>query len=306
MKKLQLWLRSLLSMRLLGSILVLMALAMLLGALAAARGLASFNAAWECVDALAVLEDQVSVTLGQMQIEELSHVFALDYETGSSAGLEAAAHSVDQVDELLAGLADAGYFTAEGGYQDEDIALFEDFRARLAGHRKSWAALVETYGPGDSNEASAGLADLQAEYADLQVMLSELVSRLESDRLVAAQALPGDSALAMTGVSAALVTLLLLALLGYRAVAQLTLPVADLTNAVVAIGGDQYRPELLSHNAGGPCGHMARALDAFAYAVEQRDAGLKQEIEALREDLAESRHRRLKISRPDLQEEATR
>lgn len=291
--------RSLFSMGSLGLVFLLMALAIFVGSFTAIGNLVSFDAIWQHADVLAVLEDPVSFHLREMQLNELYYLYAIVYETPLSDEVEQVAANAAQIDQSLDDLA-TNYLNAEMGYSEEELGLLNDFRVLLEEHRQAFDQIAQTYESGDADAAIEGIATIQEENDELQSMLSLLIASLDADRLEAAQAFPEGTSFTILGASVALVATLLLALWGYRAIARLTQPVVDLTNAVIAIGGDQYRPELLGKTLkqGGPPGRFARALDAFAQAIERRDASLKQEIDSLREQLYESRRRRLKISAP--------
>ena len=295
-------LRALLAMGLLGWIFLLMALAMFAGSFAAIGNFLSFETTWQRIDALEALEGAVSRHLREMQLNELFFVYALDYETPLDDELDAIFRHADEIDLILDELAAAGHFSADLDYAEEDLALWDDFRALLDQHRQSFDRVMEKYAAGDVDGAIEGTLALGTEHEELQEVLRELVAGLDADRLDAARTFPEDVEVALLGVSAALVALLLLALAGYSAIAQVTRPVVDLTNAVIAIGGDRYRPELLGRllKRGGPAGRLARALDAFAQAIDARDAARKGEIDDLREQLYASRRRRLKITHPNL------
>jgi hypothetical protein len=293
--------RSLFSMGLLGLVFLLMALAIFVGSFAAVGNLDSFETVWERIDALAALEDQVSVHLREMQLNELYFVYALDYETPLSDELQKAANHAGAINKVLDNLVAEGHFTAELDYLPEDISLLSEFRALLDQHHQSFNGLVQTYQAGQVDAAISGIVDIQEQNDELQGILDELIASLDADRLYAAGVFPEDIAFALLGTGIALIAMLLLALVGYRAIAQLSHPVVEVTNAVIAIGGDRYRPELLGKllKKGGPAGRFARALDAFARAIDARDAAFKIEIDNLREQLYESRRRRLKISGPN-------
>ena len=294
-------LRALFSMGSLGGVFLLMALAVFVGSFAAIGNFLSFETTWQRIDALNALEGDVSLHLREVQLNELFFAYALDYDTPLGDELEAVAYHADEIDLLLDDLEAEGHFSAELDYEAEDIALYDEFRALLDQHRESWAEVVERYDSGDVDGAVEDALARGEEHDELQGVLRELVARLDADRLYAARTLPEDIAFALQGVSAALVALLLLALAGYSAIAQVTRPVVELTNAVIAIGGDRYRPEILGRllKRRGPAGRMARALDAFARAIDARDAARKGEIDALRKELYASRRRRLKISNPE-------
>jgi hypothetical protein len=293
--------RSLFSMGCLGWIFMFMVLAIFVGSFAAISNLIAFDTIWQRIDALATLEDQVSTHLREMQLSELYYTYNLDYGLDLGENLDEVAGHADQIDQGLDDLVAGGHFSADMGYGEEEIGLFNDFRTLLVQHRQGFEQMAQAYESGDAAATIEGLIAIQEENGELQGMLDELIADLDADRLEAAQAFPEEISFAILGASVALVAVLLLALVGYRAITLLTEPVVDLTNAVVAIGGDQYRPELLGRmlKQGGPPGRFARALDAFAQAIERRDASLKQEIDGLREQLYESRRRRLKISTPE-------
>ncbi|MBN1138608.1 MAG: hypothetical protein JXM73_18625 [Anaerolineae bacterium] len=293
--------RSFFSIGWLGFTLLCMALAVLLGSFAAVYNLDALEMTWERIDALATLEDQVSVSLRDMQLNELAFLYALDYETSLGDELDAAAADAAEIDRLLDDLIVEGHFTEELDYEQEDIDLLGEFRAMLGQHRHSFDDLVEAYDSGDVDAAVDGVFGLQDEHEDLQWLLADLIASLDAYRLYTAWLFPQDVAFALLGTAIALVAMLLLALVGYHAIARLTRPVVDLTNAVIAIGGDRYRSGLVDSllKRGGPAGGFARALDAFAGALDARDEALKQEIDDLREELYESRRRRLKISGPN-------
>lgn len=294
-------LRALSSMGSLGWVFLFMALAIFVGSFAAAANLSSFETTWLRIDAMEAMEGQVSFYLREIQLNELFFVYALDYGTPLGDELDAAIYNADEIDLVLDDLVAEGHFSADLDYYEQDIALFDEFRALLDQHRQSLDEAVESYESGDVDGAIKDILALREEHAELQWVLQDLIASLDADRLYAAQVLPEDIAFALQGVSAALVAMLLLALAGYRAITQLTRPVVEMVNAVIAIGGDRYRPEMLGSllKRGGPVGRLARTLDAFAQAIEARDAALKTEIDTLRERLYESRRRRLRISSPN-------
>lgn len=298
MKNLGTLIRSLFSMGRLGLVFLLMGIALVVGSLSAVSSLLSFDTAWQRIDALAVLNDTVGPHLRAMELDEQRYWFAIFYETPLAGELDGAADHAAQIDAGLDALIADGHFTADLDYYDEDIEFLADFRARLDEHRQEFRQVAGTYQPGDVEEATADITAVMEDNRDLQAMLDELIVRVDADRLEAAEGLPQDLSRAILGIGLALVAMLLLALWGYRALASLTQPVTDLTNAVIAVGGDQVRPELLDRllRQGGPAGRLARALAAFAQAIDARDAALKQDIHRLRDQLVESRRRRLKLS----------
>lgn len=293
--------RSLFSLGQLGWILLLMALAILIGCFTALGNFDNFDIAWARIDALSALEDTVSVHLREMELNELYYVFALEYGTETSSELQSIDEHYTEINQTLDDLAAEGHFTTDLDYYEEDIALLADFRSLLDDHQQTFSQVVQAYTSGDAESAQALMDVSEEENAELQEMLKELGIRLNADLNDAAQTFPQDVSFAIRGISIAVIGMMILVLLGYRAIGRLTLPLLDLTNAVTAAGGDHYNNELLARSLhlGGPPGRFARLLDAFARAIEQRDAGLKAEMVKLREQLYESRRRRLKIARPN-------
>lgn len=301
MKNLMTFIRSLFSLGQLGWILLLMALAVLIGCFTAIGNFDAFDVAWGRIDVLAALEDTVSVHLREMELNELYYTYAMEYETTTSSELQTIEQHYTEINQILDELIAEGHFTTDLDYYEEDIALLADFRSLLDDHQQTFSQVVQAYESGDMETAQALSAESGEENAELQATLKILSFSMNADLNDAAQTLPEDISFAIRGISIAVIGMMILVLLGYRAISRLTQPLLDLTNAVTATGGDHYNKELLESclRLGSPPGRFARLLDAFAQAIEQRDAGLKGEIVKLREQLYESRRRRLKIARPN-------
>jgi nitrate/nitrite-specific signal transduction histidine kinase len=154
---------------------------------------------------------------------------------------------------------------------------------------------------GDTEQARNLFSESGNETYQVQMDLDYLILLTERARADTLQEFPSDISFAIWVITIGLVVILLLGLWGYTAVSGVTQPLLVLTNAIIAIGGDQYRPELVADlkKRRNRARKLAQALDRLAQTLQNRDAALKQEVDDLRQQLFESRRKRLKISRPN-------
>lgn len=294
--------RSLFSIGFLGLIFLFMALALFIGAGSAVINFDSFDITFQRIEALSALEDQVSNHLRSMELNEVYYAFAMEYGYDVTDELEQVADHAAQMNQSIDDLMNNGHFSDELSYTytDDYTQTINEFRDALEQHKLTFQKVVEAYEAEDYENARIILQESANENANLQAILRSIINTVDSERMTAAQEFPSDITIAIQGISIALITILLLALWGYRGIALLAQPVINLTNAVIATGGDKYRSELTDteRKLRNPAGQMARALDSFAKTIEKRDAAQKQEINDLREELYESRRSRLKISGP--------
>lgn len=292
--------RSFFSIGFLGLIFLFMALALFIGAFSAVINFLSFDTTFQRIEALTILEDQASNHLREMELNEVYYSYAMEYGTPVTDELEKAAEHAVQINQIFDDLIDQGHFTEELSYIyiGDYTQTISDFRETLETHLLTFEQVVSAYEAGDFDTARLTLQESANENTDLQAMLKDIIMLVNAERVDAAKEFPSEILTAIQGTSIALIVILLLALWGYRGIAMLTQPLINLTNAVIAIGGDRYRPELTTRERKlrNPAGQMARALDAFAKSIQQRDAAQKQEVNDLREKLYKSRRSRLKIS----------
>jgi len=300
MKNLFLPFKAIFSLGWLGLVLLLLA-GSILGALISQES-EPFDAAQERMAALAVLENDLPRALNQMKLHEARKIFSLKYNQPEDQDYARLAQESDaEISAILAEMEEAGHLDSEQTYVTDILPELEDFNALRETHRATFAALVEAY-QADDQERIDDLADqFEIENEDLDFAQRDMVIDVEQDRMEAHRDFPediNDSILIATG---GLALSLVLALVGFQLIAAAVRPLGTLRNAITAIAGDQYRPEMLSDllKARGPDGKLARALDQLAAAVQQRDSGLKAETERLRQELYESRRRRLKIYHPE-------
>lgn len=263
-----------------------------------------FDAAQERVAALNILENDVSQALNQMALYEARKVFSLEYEQPEDQDYARLAEESDAaIDDLLALFEEEGHLEPEHEYVIDIRPELENFNALRAAHRQTFAEMVQAYEADDPETGFALVDQLETETDEMNLALRAIVVYVEQGRLAAQRDFPEDINASIFIAASGLALSLLLALAGYQWIASAVRPLRALRNAVTAMEGDQYRPELLANllKKPGAAGQLARALDGLAQSVQQRDAGLKAEIERLRQALYESRRRRLKIVHPSAQ-----
>ncbi len=271
------------------------------------QGSVPFDTEMENVYALTELEGNVSQRLGSMQTSESFYVYSREYELDAQSHLNNALAEDAAIGEALAEMEDYGYFEPVE-YEDEEIdstytmdALVAEFNDLRSAHRATFDQIVAAYDAGDLESAWALEEEAAYQNDELNAKLKELIDWMEEDRVYAAMEFPIDANIGVQWAALGFAVVIVLGLLGYQRISATTRPLSDLANATTAIGGDQYRSQLLGGllKKGGPAGKLARALDELAGGVQARDAGLKNEIEVLRTQLYESRRRRLKLFRDD-------
>jgi hypothetical protein len=300
MKNLFLPFKAIFSLGWLGLVLLLLA-GSILGALSSQES-EPFDAAQERMAALAVLENDLPRALNQMKLHEARKIFSLKYNQPEDQDYARLAQESDaEISAILTEMEEAGHLDSEQTYVTDILPDLEEFNALQETHRATFDALIEAY-QADDQERIDDLADqFEIENEDLDFAQRDMVIEVEQGRLEAQRDFPediNDSILIATG---GLALSLVLALVGFQLIAAAVRPLGTLRNAITAIAGDQYRPEMLADllKARGPAGKLARALDHLSAAVQQRDSGLKAETERLRQALYESRRRRLKIYHPE-------
>jgi hypothetical protein len=109
------------------------------------------------------------------------------------------------------------------------------------------------------------------------------------------QQLEWDKSFFVWVVLATLMVFPLLAVWAFVLASGFTQPLLQIVNAVMAVGGDHYRPSLLEGilKRRDSLGNLANAVDRMAMALNQRDAALVQEVAGLRRQVQEIRRARL-------------
>lgn len=260
----------------------------------------SIDSAMNRLDALTLLENDVQDELDWMKLNEAYFVFSLLYDEQSNGEYLAevtAAHA--EMAASIQALRDE-YFRPGVDYSAQSLDLMEGFdRLRIA-HQSSFQTLV------DASSVGASAADIQsqyiaaeAEYDAIDDQLSLMIQTLEEERLQYLQRFPSEVTRSILVFSGGILAVILLGLWGYRLLYRYTEPLPILRNAVLAISGDCYRPELLVDliRKPGPAGEAARSLHALGTYRQAHEKSQKDEIERLRQELYESRRKRLRIWR---------
>ncbi|MBN1661533.1 MAG: hypothetical protein JXA93_24280 [Anaerolineae bacterium] len=231
------------------------------------------------------LEDRLVSNLIEQQIQHDQFVLS----GGDQAYLVAHARAGAHIDRTIA------WFQARNSLlrPDETHAIEELARLQHE-YRHTFSEVATATIAGDTDElarleerSATQMALMHAQIADLiHGANGALGEAMEEARLQAKQSVMGSVV--------ALVLLPLLAVWAFLVAGRTTPRVLALTNAVVAIEGNQYRPELLAEagDRRDRLGQLARAVDDMARAITHRERALEAEIAELREDLYQARRRK--------------
>jgi hypothetical protein len=306
MKSITRFIRSLFSLGPFGLIFLLMAFCIGSTALLIIDNFGAYTPVWGHAYAINLLEGSLKDDLFEMQLRETYYLYAKQYQAPEENYLQEAADYEAQIKQALEELEAQESISEENGYTAEDADLLGQIKNQLAEHRQTFDQLVAAYQADDLPETERLTPLSMEQHNAIRDTLVELVTNLEAERVGFLQTFPEDITFTIQWNTIALSVLLLLALLGYRTIAGITQPLLNIYNAVMAIGGDQYRPEMLAETTRhrGLVGRFAHDLDHFAKAAEMRDSALKQEVATLRQQLYESRRKRLKLTRPSTQSSA--
>jgi hypothetical protein len=295
MKTIFTYIRAFFSLGWLGLIIGLLALAILVAAFSQISD--PFDAAIERMFVLNKLESSVALDLAEMQVQESQEFFTLSYGLDSSGAAQKAQQADERISLTLAGLEEDGRFYGDDAYitdQRQEVAAFNEFRAT---HRQNFENLLNApEGMTDENWFDAFYM-IEDDNETLNFMLRTIIIVVEQDRLSALDDFPDDANHSILIIALALAATLLLALLGYQAIAGAVRPLSRLRNTMSTIAGDVEHPS--PPVTGGVALGLSQALAELARAEHARNQNAKQEVEDLRQALYESRRRRLKIYQPE-------
>jgi hypothetical protein len=295
MKTINTYIRAFLSLGWLGIIIALMAFAMLFAAFS--QESTPFDAAIERMTVLQALQSQIALDLAEMQTHQAEEIFNLTYGLDSTNALTLAQQAEDRILQTLAELDELNSF-----YEDEDYYISDlteelaDFQELLTQNREIFEYIVWEFDEMDDDEWWDALIDLEDNQEMLNFQLRTLVISVEQDRQRALANFPDDADTNILIIVIGLASTLLLALAGYQAIAVNIQPMGHLRNTLSTIGGDVHQPA--QNLPKGAAGRLAKALDELGQAEKVRNQNAKQEVEDLRQELYESRRRRLKIYQP--------
>lgn len=304
MKAILIFLKGLLSFWSLALVILLMGATLFLAA--GSHFPLSFSSIQARMYVLDTLEGQVSADLSFMQLHEARAIFAYSYNLPPEEHLKKATQASENIHSQLSELAESGGLDADPELYASDISIpLSGFTTALDTHQKLFDQVLAAIEAGNDDETYAALDELESQSVDLNDALKTLIVSVEQDRLAAFAAFPAEANEGILYNSIGIAVCLLLALIGYRVIASMVHPLRQVRNILTSIAGDQYRAssyrDLLAQ--GGPGGNLARMLDQLAQQEQAHNAGSKQEIERLRQELYESRRRRLKLYREPEQAE---
>jgi hypothetical protein len=311
MKILNSFFKAIFSSGLLGLVMFLMAATILWGSLG--QGSKPFEVTLERMEALNKFQNEIVYALNSMQTSEAYAVFVLGFrESEEDIQYEKTPEEINQyaesaridLEQEMSSLKSDGHLGPQSLYKTDLTGQTQAFLATISAHREMFNQALSDLEAG-KGEIGSITEQLEQDNQALNLQLVDLITSVEQDRLAAQEAFPRDINQNVAFAVVSLTFCMLLALVGYQAIAITVRPLRSLRNMVTAIGGDQYRPETQSNllRKRGEAGDLARALDRLARGEQARTASLHQEIERLRQELYESRRKRLKIFHPTSQEQ---
>lgn len=297
MKTISTYFKAFLSLAPLGFVMFFLAIAILFALISQSSD--AFDAALERMDLLNTLESKVTFNLIETQLQEAHQMFVFDYGLPDDNSARKAQDANTVLNQELASLEKDGRFNSDLAYTTDITSELQNFNNTRAAHQKIFSKAASEYKAGNEDEA---ISVLEQQYEEnqqtLDSQLRNLIVSVEHDRLAALKDFPDNANTNVQAATIGFVMCLILALLGYQVIASIVRPLRYLHTVITAIGGDRYNPEMQKDllKKGDPAGSLARALDELARGEQTRNEGIKQEIERLRQELYESRRRRLKIS----------
>lgn len=297
MKNIATYFKSLLGLGATGLILVVIAVVVGANAIAALMLVSgSFYDANDRLEVLVRLENDVRDDLQYIQLNEAYYAYSLYYGYEPGDELQQIADSFANINETLDILLEDGYFDPEF-YEPGTLDNLQAFRQNLDAHQAYLDDSITALEQGSLEDADRVFFEMSDEASFLSEDLDALIRSLEEERQGFLLETPFEIADAMWMFSGSLLLVLVLGLMGYRSLAGYVDPVLRLRNAVNAITGDRYKPEILSGltRRGGSIGHAARSIHDLAVHLDASSQSAKQEVEALRQALYESRRKRLRI-----------
>lgn len=296
MKTIVTYIRGFFSLGWLGLIIGLLALTILFAAFSQVS--TPFNAALERMFVLNELESSVALDLAEKQAQESREIFTLSYGLESPGAAQKARQADERISATLASLQEDQSFEGdEESYisdLQEEIAAFNQLRAA---HHENFEYLLNAAAGMTDDDFFEAFFTLEDDNETLVSMLRAIIIVVEQDRLNALSDFPDDANASILILALAMAATLLLALLGYQAIAGAVRPLNRLRNRMTAIAGDREYPG--GPRAGPETAGLSGALSALARAEHLRNQNAKQEVEELRQALYQSRRRRLKIYQPD-------
>ncbi len=280
----------------LGMILFLLACSMAVAAFS--QGSEPFDAALERTDLLGSLEGPVRLALAEMQLQEAQYIFSQAYGLPERNALNRISEAEEYISAELDQLEQEGRISGvEYEFASDLSPSIADFDTLRADHRDLFDEVLFAIEDGEVEYVFDMLDELELDNLVLNDSLRSLVLEVEHDRLAALEAFPDDLSASILMVVLAMLATLALALLGYSVIADMVSPLRHIDDMMMSIRGDLYKKENFAHlqKAVGSAGRLARALDQLAEVEHRRTEAARAQIAAAREELYQSRRRRLKL-----------
>jgi hypothetical protein len=260
----------------------------------------AFDTAWTRMDALEKLGNSILFDQNEVFIKQASYAYAWDYGYGPeelAKNLADRQAADDRVTAALDELVASGNFDPET-YDPQSQALIDELVSLRQQDSELFAQLVTAYDANDTEQIQSLASASRDQSSVILAKFNQLMVVLEHERTTSVAEFPSDLSLAIGSILVGIAISMLLALWGYRQITGLTAPLLNLHGGVSAIGADTFRPEIvaMARRRPGQIGALARNLESLAKAMSQRDAKQKEELATLKQELVQSRRRRLRLT----------
>lgn len=284
--------------------LILAFLALMLTGVAIFQQNNAFDDAVKLLTSVTILEDNVQGELNSIRTSESTIRFNQFYGNDTSAYEQAIDQSYQEIADQFERpeMLTLSVLLSDAADDEELLAeMMADFQAQLADHRQTYQAFLQASSGSDDEQINDLFWQSSDELDSLSFSLNLLIRQIEVIRQEQVQAVSVEVSESLVTFSAAIVITLALSLWAYGLLASYAEPVLALRNAINAIYGSRFRPEILGKliKQPGPAGDAARALNSLAAQLDAAQAGERQELENARQALYESRRKRLRIHRSE-------
>lgn len=298
MKTIQLHIKAFASFGTMAAIALLMGIVLIIAAIN--HMVPAFGIAQERMNLINTLEGHMGQDLNQMLVRQNQVFFAIQYRLPAKEDVDRAMQSEANIRQLLNELEALGVFSPKPNEPLHDMRpQVNNFKNALTRHQNTFNNILRAARENPNLDWPRQLGDLEKQRGDLNDGLRNLIIAAEQDRMAAIQQLPEQVNRSILVITYSIMICLLLGLMGYRVITTTVRPFRHLRNMITSIGGDQYRTSMYQDliEKGGQAGNLAQALDTLAKGEQERNAEAKQKIEALQQELLESRRKRLRLYR---------
>jgi hypothetical protein len=268
-----------------GIILLLTAILVSASLLASRAMSEPFDAAYEQMTKLFILGDEIIYYLQEIESNQAQFLLS----QGDESYLPGLNQAVADMQEVLGSVQEDGIF-----YEEDEQALFDNIVVAFEQRQQTFQAMSSAMTAQDRAQMESLQSAYRSQSQSMMQQVQDLVFLVTTKHLAKQIRLNLSVVQAVKVSVACLILMPFLALWAFGESSRITQPILTLTNAVVAIEGNRFRPDLLADLAGRRdlLGRLAHDLEDLADTLSEREEILQQEVDDLREQLHETRRRR--------------